>query len=86
MAIAKLIIEDIDLASGEVSFRTEVEGAPSLDDGHMTAAQVMAAVLTQEINSPAFRRKMWDAVERSIKSAPGVSISNAQMSPNRKAS
>lgn len=86
MAIAKLIIEDLDIETGELKWHTEVEGAPALDDGHMTAAQVMMALIASEIDKPEFRRKMWDAVEKMVKDASGVEIMNPQSHPSRKAS
>jgi hypothetical protein len=85
MAIAKLIIEDLNVETGEVKWHTEIEGAPSVDDGQMTAAQVMAALIAAEIGKPEFRDKMWAAVEQMVKDS-GATIANPDFHPSRKAS
>ncbi len=84
MAIAKLILEDVDVNTGEVSILTDIQGS-LVDDGQMTAAEVMLRVLLAEVNSPTFRAKVWAEIENLVSETPGASIANDDHNPNTKA-
>lgn len=77
MAIATLIIEDVDVVTGEVRIGSKIEGS-LVDDGQMTAAELMVRVLLSEINTPSFRAKMWAQVEQ-MTAGTDARISNADM-------
>lgn len=79
MAIATLIIEDVDVLTGEVKISTKVEGS-LVDDGQMTAAELMVRVLVSEINTPAFRTKLWNSVEQ-MTAGTDAHISNLEHKP-----
>ena len=82
MAVATLKITDIDLDSGEVAISCEVEGS-KVDDGHMTAAEVMLRVLHAEVSSPAFKARVWSEIEKMTANQPGVEIANDQHNPRK---
>lgn len=79
MAIATLTITDIDLDTGEVQIEAGVEGS-KVDDGHMTAAEVMIRVLHKEVNSAAFRQRLWAEIANMTKGTDAV-IANDDQAP-----
>jgi hypothetical protein len=82
MAVATLIITDVDLEAGQVEVKCEVEGS-LIDDGQMTAAEVMIRVLHNEINNPTFRNKIWSEVAKMTADVPGVQIANDDQCPEK---
>lgn len=80
MATATLTITDINLDTGEVQIEAGVEGS-MIDDGHMTAAEVMIRVLHKEVNSPAFRQRLWAEIANMTKDREGVEIANDDQAP-----
>jgi len=79
MAIATLIIEDVDIRIGEVKVSTNIEGS-LVDDGQMTAAEVMLRTLVAELQNPAFRVKMWATVEQ-MTAGTEAKIANSEYKP-----
>jgi hypothetical protein len=82
MAICTLKIEDVDIDTGEVSITVEVEGS-KVDDGHMTAAEVMIRVLNNDVHSPAFREKLWAEIAK-MTSGTNARIANDDQAPKKK--
>lgn len=82
MAVATITITDIDLDTGQVQITCAVEGS-LVDDGQMTAAEVMIRVLDHEVKSPAFRNKVWAEVAKMTKGNEAVRIANDQHGPEQ---
>ncbi len=80
MATAKLIINDVDLDTGKVEFDTEIEGS-LVDDGQMTAAEVMIRVLHGYVTTPEFKQRCWDQVQQMTEGREGVRIANENQAP-----
>jgi hypothetical protein len=80
MATATLTITDVDLDTGEVSITCSVEGSKT-DDGFMTAAEVMLRVLHNKVNSPEFKRRVWEEVAKMTAGVAGVQIANDTHNP-----
>jgi hypothetical protein len=84
MALVRLILTDVDVDTGEVAISSEIEGS-LVDDGQMTAAELMARCLIEEINSDQFRSKMWRMVEDMIANKADIKFRNPAFNPNNKA-
>lgn len=82
MAKATLTITDIDLDSGQVRIEADVTES-GVDDGHMTAAEVMLRVLHAEVTSTEFKNRVWAEVARMTAGKDGVSIANDAFAPQK---
>lgn len=81
MARAILTIEDTDIQTGQVKITIDVQDS-MIDDGRLTASEVMVRVLHTEIHTPEFREKLWKTIS-DMTNGTAVEIANDDLAPQK---